>query len=61
MCAICGKPTENNRLLAVDHDHRTGAIRGLLCDSCNKGLGFFEEKTLLLKKAMMYLNRYKEE
>ena len=60
-CAICGKSAFNNKLLAVDHDHSTGVIRGLLCDNCNKGLGFFDEKTLLLKKAMMYLNKYRED
>jgi hypothetical protein len=37
-CAICGKP-ENGKALAVDHCHATGAIRGLLCSNCNKGLG----------------------
>ena len=39
-CAICGK-TEKKRL-AVDHDHVTGEIRGLLCGSCNTKLGFYE-------------------
>ena len=34
VCAICGNP-ENNRRLAVDHDHKTGKVRGLLCTRCN--------------------------
>jgi hypothetical protein len=36
VCAICKKPPKENRRLAVDHDHGTGAVRGLLCFLCNK-------------------------
>lgn len=37
-CAICRKPPPANRRLAVDHDHRTGQVRGLLCTFCNHNL-----------------------
>ncbi len=42
-CAICGKhQSEFSRRLAVDHNHKTSVIRGLLCSRCNFGLGYFE-------------------
>lgn len=61
VCAICGQPETNGKLLAVDHDHGNGKIRGLLCSKCNKGLAHFNDATLLLRKAMIYLNKNKEE
>lgn len=56
-CAICGKHSRlnNKRELAIDHDHETGEIRGLLCTSCNLGLGHL--KTVQnLQSAITYLN-----
>ncbi len=44
-CAICGKHQINfNRRLAVDHNHKTNEIRGLLCVNCNSKLGWFEKR-----------------
>lgn len=55
-CAICGKGINNSiRRLAVDHDHKSGAIRGLLCASCNIGLGCFKDKIKNLQEAIKYL------
>lgn len=54
-CHICSKPCPSKKSLAVDHDHSTGLIRGLLCINCNKGLGNFKDNIELFKKAIQYL------
>ena len=66
VCAICGKEelifddrTKKFRRLAVDHNHKTGKIRGLLCSLCNRGLGFFYDDINLFKKVIKYLRIYK--
>jgi len=43
--------------LAIDHDHRTGATRGLLCNNCNRGLGRFKDSVALLEAAVRYLKK----
>jgi hypothetical protein len=58
VCAICSKPPQR-RSLDVDHDHATGAIRGLLCEHCNKGLGHFYDNPDLLILASNYLKQFK--
>lgn len=55
-CAVCGVTEQGNgRLLAVDHDHDTGAVRGLLCGPCNAGVGMFQDSPALLAAAITYL------
>jgi hypothetical protein len=63
VCAICKKPETLIRLekltaLRVDHSHLTGANRGLLCDSCNKGIGFLKDSPELCIAAAQYLRSY---
>jgi protein-arginine kinase activator protein McsA len=52
LCKICH---QSNQKLLIDHDHKTGKIRGLLCNGCNRGLGYFNENILALKEAIIYL------
>lgn len=54
-CAICGTDRNGGVAMGVDHDHRTGDIRGLLCDPCNIGLGGFRDDPALLAAASAYL------
>jgi Recombination endonuclease VII/HNH endonuclease len=59
-CAICEQPETHKRngkikALAVDHDHKTGAIRGLLCSDCNTGIGKLKDSSMVLRKAAEYL------
>ena len=54
-CAICNKHPPKNRKLAVDHCHKEGHVRGLLCTTCNVGLGNFKDNTEFLLKAVEYL------
>ena len=55
-CAICRSLIGYES--AVDHDHETGKVRGLLCGSCNKGLGFFKDNIDYLKAAAKYLEKF---
>lgn len=64
VCAICGEPQiEQNRggrivtALSVDHNHDNGKVRGLLCMSCNLGLGSFKDNKMNLLKAAIYLEK----
>jgi hypothetical protein len=57
-CAICKRnQTEFKIKLAVDHNHKTGEIRGLLCNNCNNGLGRFKDNKVLLSEAIKYLEQ----
>lgn len=57
-CIICGKTKEENKQnLSVDHDHESGKIRGLLCDTCNRGLGYFKDDPELIINAAKYLKK----
>lgn len=59
VCAICAEPPPADTLLHVDHDHDTGAVRGLLCRGCNSGIGFFKDSERAMLKAIEYIRAAK--
>ncbi len=63
VCAICERPETVKRRgkvkwLAVDHNHETGHVRGLLCDHCNKAVGLMREDPRSLRRAADYVEKY---
>ena len=66
-CLICNKTNTRkhksgkNFDLHVDHNHKTGQIRGLLCGKCNLGVGLFNENINNIKKVVAYLEKYAQE
>lgn len=66
-CAICGEQETvrdwqggKTRALSIDHDHETGAVRGLLCYRCNNALGLYQDDPALLERAASYLRSHSE-
>lgn len=58
-CAICHSDEAKGRgAFHIDHCHTTGVIRGLLCTTCNTGLGKFHDSSALLREAIDYLKRH---
>lgn len=53
-CAICGTQFENEDY-RIDHDHNTGEVRGLLCVTCNAGIGLLKDSPEVLANAVRYL------
>jgi hypothetical protein len=53
-CAICEGPPLK-QMFCIDHCHKTGKIRGLLCHKCNSGLGLFNDSSSTLRSAFQYL------
>jgi hypothetical protein len=65
LCAICGNPETRMfkgkiTKLAIDHCHKTGEVRGLLCHKCNSILGYANDSIELLANAIKYLSKDKE-
>lgn len=58
VCFLCGEPEKQRKHLAVDHCHRTGKVRGLLCTTCNVGLGNLKDDPEILEKAAKYLRSH---
>ena len=58
-CAICTKhKSEQARALSVDHCHKTGQVRGLLCDLCNRALGYFRDSEEALLNGAAYIRKH---
>ena len=67
-CAICGSTDPKGRksgrgggvdVFYVDHDHKTGKVRGLLCNICNRTMGYVGENLGILEEMILYLNKHK--
>jgi len=57
-CKICNVDFDNSiksTTMCIDHDHKTNKVRGLLCNSCNVGLGLFKDNIDALQNAILYL------
>lgn len=57
-CAICGTSDHGSKEWHLDHNHSTGAPRGLLCFQCNVGLGRFGDSVERLQSAVEYLQKW---
>ena len=53
-CAICQREIADSRV-AVDHNHETGEVRGLLCPQCNSGIGLLQDSPAIIRAAAAYL------
>lgn len=67
VCAICYEPeisfcskSQKIKSLAVDHNHKTGKIRGLLCTKCNSALGKLRESPIIITNMLKYITKYLE-
>jgi Recombination endonuclease VII len=58
-CAICFDPPKDNKHFAVDHNHTTGKVRGLLCRKCNSAIGLLKESVSILQNAICYIENDK--
>lgn len=57
VCAICAGVNDDGRNLHIDHDHATGAVRGLLCGNCNTAIGLLGEDIARITASIAYLTR----
>ena len=62
VCGICGtgEPGSPRKFFCIDHDHFTGKVRGLLCNSCNVAIGHLQDRPDILQKAISYLSSHQD-
>lgn len=62
VCSICKDDEKSirNKHLAVDHDHTTGKVRGLLCSNCNRAIGLLKDNIQIIRRAAEYLEEFNE-
>ena len=58
LCAICYGPPLGKTRLSIDHDHKSNRVRGLLCDSCNRAIGYFKDDADRAIRAANYLKKH---
>lgn len=56
-CAVCHRTNPEQKYFPVDHKHSTGQVRGILCGTCNVGIGMFYDNPELLRQAAQYLEQ----
>lgn len=56
LCAVC----RSRAATQVDHDHKTGAIRGIVCLLCNAAMGAFHDDPVLIRKAIRYVKGHSD-
>lgn len=59
-CAVCYDELKSGKGAAIDHDHNSGKVRGILCSSCNTAIGLFKEDPRRMRDAIAYLERHKK-
>ena len=59
-CAICNTPFNKPSDACIDHNHKTGEKRSLLCRKCNPAIGFFGDNLELMKEGIRYLERWEK-
>lgn len=57
-CKICNNPLIKPKDIALDHCHKTGKVRGILCRYCNTGIGMLQDDTRILQNAIKYLKEF---
>lgn len=62
-CAICQSKLNSSRYtkLAVDHCHKTGKLRGLLCTNCNTAIGLLKDSPVRIRAALKYIELHNQD